>query len=362
VANGMKRVLVTGAGGIGGVNFVRALRASKEKFFIIGTDFNPFYLQFPDVDVRTNSPRHSDPNFIKLLTKLIDENKIDFLHPQPSSEAQVVSKERELIDANIFLPKEEVIARDKLATQLILEKIGLPVAKTKTVQSTEMIDTAFESFKKDKLWVRSKSGAGGNLSLLCNNSEEAKLWINLWVKKGKAKFNDFMIQEYLPGRNLAWDSIWYEGKMIASFTRERLEYPFKHISPSGITGTPTVSRIIIDESINKLGENAVKAIDPMPHGNYAVDLKDDPSGKPCITEIDAGKFHSTTPLWGYISTKILQKEPMKNLPYLYLLLGIGEIDPPVLGHDIYPEGLYLLRHIDCGDWLWREDGYKAQIL
>ena len=195
-----------------------------------------------------------------------------------------------------------------------------------------------------------------------NNSEEAKLWINLWVKKGKAKFNDFMIQEYLPGRNLAWDSIWYEGKMIASFTRERLEYPFKHISPSGITGTPTVSRIIIDESINKLGENAVKAIDPMPHGNYAVDLKDDPSGKPCITEIDAGKFHSTTPLWGYISTKILQKEPMKNLPYLYLLLGIGEINPPVLGHDIYPEGLYLLRHIDCGDWLWRENGYKAQIL
>ena len=46
----MKKILVTGSGGIGGVNFVRALRATKEKFFIVGTDFNRYYLEFPDVD------------------------------------------------------------------------------------------------------------------------------------------------------------------------------------------------------------------------------------------------------------------------------------------------------------------------
>ncbi|MGI0081708.1 MAG: hypothetical protein ACREAG_00170 [Nitrosopumilaceae archaeon] len=358
----MKRILVTGAGGIGGVNFVRALRASKEEFFIVGTDFNPFHLQFPNVDLRINSPRHSDPAFIKLLAKIIDENKIDFLHPQPSSEAQVVSKEHITIKAKVLLPTANVIGRDKLETQIILEKNGLPIAKTKTVSSPEMIEPTFNSFNQEKIWVRTKKGAGGSLSLLCNNSKEAKLWISLWITKGKALFDDFMIQEYLPGKNLAWDSLWYKGKMIASFTRERLEYPFKHISPSGITGTPTVSRIIIDERINKIGENAVKAIDPLPHGNYAVDLKENSDGRPCITEIDAGKFHSTTPLWGYISTKIQETEPMKNLPYLYVLLGIGEIDPTVLGHDIYPEGLYLLRHIDCGDWLWRENGFKVQIL
>jgi hypothetical protein len=58
-----------------------------------------------------------------------------------------------------------------------------------------------------------------------------------------------MIQEYLPGQNIAWDSFWYEGNLIASYSRERIEYPFKHISPSGITGTPTVSKIIVDEAI-----------------------------------------------------------------------------------------------------------------
>ena len=42
----MKNILVTGSGGIGGVNFIRALRATKENFFIVGTDFNQYYLEF----------------------------------------------------------------------------------------------------------------------------------------------------------------------------------------------------------------------------------------------------------------------------------------------------------------------------
>ena len=172
-----------------------------------------------------------------------------------------------------------------------------------------------------------------------------------------------MFQKYLPGRNLAWDSFWYEGKLVASFTRDRIEYPFKHISPSGITGTPTVSKIVSDDIVNKIGEKAIYAVDKKPHGNYAVDLKGDSDDKFCVTEVDSGKFHTTTPLWGYISTKVLKQEKEKNLPYLYTMLGLGKMtQAPSLGNDIYPDGTYLLRHIDCGDWIWREDGYKEQIL
>ena len=53
----MKKILVTGSGGIGGVNFVRALRATNEDFFLVGTDFNQYYLEFPDVNLRVNTPR-----------------------------------------------------------------------------------------------------------------------------------------------------------------------------------------------------------------------------------------------------------------------------------------------------------------
>ena len=81
----MKKILVTGSGGIGGVNFVRALRASEENFSIVGTDFNQYYLQFPDVDMRIGSPRHSDPEFIPLIKKIVSDHSINFIHPQPSS-------------------------------------------------------------------------------------------------------------------------------------------------------------------------------------------------------------------------------------------------------------------------------------
>ena len=359
----MKRILVTGSGGIGGVNFIRALKLFQEKFFIVGTDFNKYYLQFADLDERVNSPRHSDPNFIPLLNQLIAQHKIEFLHPQPSSEALVVSQNLAKVPTKTLLPPATIISKDKLETQKILSKSGILVAKTKVIDSYDMIENAFTELGGGPLWIRAKSGAGGNLSLLCKDASEVEYWMKLWILRKKANFNDFMIQQYLPKRNIAWDSFWYKGKLISSFTRERLEYPLKHISPSGITGTPTVSKIIVDDSVNKIGENAVKSISEKPHGNFAVDLKEDEDGKWYVTEIDSGKFHTTTPLWGYVSTKILKQDPLNNIPYLYTMLGLDEIsDPGFIGNDIYPNGLHILRHIDCGTWLYKDDGFKEKIL
>jgi|TARA_B110000438_G_scaffold157120_1_gene150592 carbamoyl-phosphate synthase large subunit len=359
----MKKILVTGSGGIGGVNFVRALKLFTDKFFIVGTDFNKYYLQFANLDEKVISPKHSDPNFITFLNELIEKYKIDFLHPQPSSEALVISKNFDQIKTDTLLPPSNVISTDKLETQKILSKLNILVAKTKVIKNYDMIENEFNDLGSGPHWIRAKSGAGGNLSLLCNNSKEVEYWMKLWILRGKANFNDFMLQEYLPGRNIAWDSFWYNGKLILSFTRERLEYPFKHISPSGITGTPTVSKIIVEESVNKIGEIAVKSIHEKPHGNYAVDLKEDVDGNWHVTEIDSGKFHTTTPLWGYISTKFLKQDPLYNIPYLYTMMGLNEIsNPGFLGNDIYPEGLHILRHIDCGTWIYKNDGFKEKVL
>jgi len=359
----MKRILVTGSGGIGGVNFIRSLKLFKDEFFIVGTDFNKYYLQFADLNERVISPKHSDPNFISLLNKLIKQHKIEFLHPQPSSEALIISQNIDKFLTKTLLPPPNIISNDKLETQKILSKSGILVAKTKTIENYNQIETAFEDLGGGPLWIRAKSGAGGNLSLLCTNASEAEYWMKLWILRKKANFNDFMIQQYLPKRNIAWDSFWYDGKLISSFTRERLEYPLKHISPSGITGTPTVSKIIVDDSVNSIGEKAVKLIDKNPNGNYAVDLKEDDDGNWHVTEIDSGKFHTTTPLWGYISTKFLKQDPLYNLPYLYTMLGLDEIqNPGFLGNDIYPEGLHILRHIDCGTWIYKNDGFKEKVL
>ncbi|HVC27781.1 MAG TPA: hypothetical protein VND40_06425 [Nitrososphaerales archaeon] len=361
----MTRVLVTGAGGLAGVNFVRALRASSREYYIVGTDFSKYHILYPDVDARYLTPRHSDRSFLPRVAEIAAKERADFLHPQPSSEAYVISNHRERIPCKVFLPSAPVmrVGQDKLLSEKRLKAEGIPVAKTAPLRGRADIRAAFSKLGKP-LWVRARHGAGGRLSLLCADAAEARLWIELWVKRGGARFDEFILQEYLPGRNIAWDSIWKDGRLVTSYSRERLEYPFKHISPSGITGTPSVSRIIHDPRLNDVGQRAVKAVDPRPNGAYSVDVKESSEGTPCITEVDAGKFHSTMPLWGYIAVKHLGLPEYANLADLYVRLGMGEDlrdAPPKT--DLLPDGYYLLRDMDVGAYLWREDdGSKQKVL
>ena len=54
---------------------------------------------------------------------------------------------------------------------------------------------------------------------------------------------------------------------------------------------------------------------------------------------------------------------IRDSPYLYTKIGLGEIsDPEILGNDIYPKETLLVRHIDCGDWIIKDDGTKVQVL
>ena len=361
----MTRVLVTGSGGLAGVNFVRALRASSKEYYIVGTDYNRYHLLYPDVDARYLTPRHSDKSFIPRVAEIARKENAEFLHPQPSSEAYVISSRRAALPCRVFLPSARVmrIGQDKLLSEKRLRAEGIPVAKTVQVQNKADIRKAFSKLG-NPLWARARHGAGGRLSLLCKDAAEARLWIELWVKRGGVGYEEFILQEYLPGRNIAWDSLWKDGKLVTSYSRERLEYPFKHISPSGITGTPSVSRIIHDPRLNEVGENAVKAIDGTPNGAYSVDVKESADGSPCITEVDSGKFHSTMPLWGYIAVKHLGLPEYANLADLYVRLGMGEEvrDMPPRT-DLIPDGYYLLRDMDVGAYLWREDdGSKQKVI
>jgi carbamoyl-phosphate synthase large subunit len=357
------RVLVTGSGGLAGVNFVRALRASKRDYYIVGTDFNRYHLVYPDVDLRLLTPRHSDRIFIPRVAAIVKEEKLEFLHAQPSSEAYVVARNRDKVPCRVFLPDDRVmkVGQDKLLSQRVLAKKKVPVARTMSLSSIADVKDAFSEMGSP-LWVRARHGAGGRLSLLCDNHREALHWVELWVLRG-SKVDEFIVQEYLPGRNIAWDSIWHDGKLVTSYSRERLEYPFKHISPSGITGTPSVARIVVDDSINEVATAAVRAIDARPHGAYSVDLKESAAGVMCVTEVDSGKFHSTMPLWGYIAVKHLRMPWYANLADLYVRLGLGEeVRDSIPATDLLPEGYYLLRDMDAGAFLWREDGWKERVL
>ena len=355
--------MVTGAGGIAGVNFARALRSSARGYYLVGTDYNRFHIEYPDVDARYRTPRHDDKTFVQRISEIVKSESIEFVHPQPSSEALVLALHRNVLGARVFLPTGSLMqkAQDKLLSQRILRKAKVPVAATKTIAKAGDVRAAFRILGRP-LWVRARHGAGGRLSLLCNTAEEAEYWVRLWNLRG-VDLKEMILQEYLPGRNVAWDSIWKEGRLVTSYARERLEYPFKHISPSGITGTPSVARIIHDDQVNEVAVMAVKSLDDRPNGAYSVDLKGSSSGVFCITEVDAGKFHSTMPLWGYAAAKLLEMPWFANLADLYVRIGLGEEIPASIPQlNLFPAGYYLLRDMDVGAFLWREDGWKRRLL
>jgi carbamoyl-phosphate synthase large subunit len=348
---------------VAGVNFVRALRESQNCYYIAGTDFDKYYIELADLDARYRSPRHDSSRFVKRISEVAMKEKAVFIHPQPSSEAMVLSSNRKSLSARVFLPRVSVlaVAQDKLLTQKVLSSNSVHVAKTRHLSKQTEIGASFDAVGAP-VWVRARHGAGGRLSLLCKSVREAEEWVGLWTTRG-VPVGEFILQEYLPGRNIAWDSIWLDGKLVASYCRERLEYPFKHLSPSGITGTPSVARIVRDRRVDRESERAVKSVDPRATGAYSVDVKEDDKGRPVITEVDAGKFHTTMPLWGYVAIKHFKLPWHANLADLYVRLGLGEAPPAdAARHDLLPAGYYMIRNIDSGVLLWREDGWKERVL
>jgi carbamoyl-phosphate synthase large subunit len=358
-----RRILVTGAGGVAGVNFVRALRTSTRHYSITGTEYNRYYIDLPDLDSRYHSPRHDDPDFVSRIIEVATEEHVDFIHPQPSSEAFALASRRGELPAPVLLPSATVmeVAQDKLLTQKSLQSSSVPVAKTRSLTDAAEVESAFNEIGPP-VWVRARHGAGGRLSLLCEDAAQAELWLALWAGR-KVPLAEFILQEYLPGRNIAWDSVWLGGKLVTSYCRERLEYPFKHVSPSGITGTPSVSRTVLDDRVNTVSERAVRAVAPGASGAFSIDIKEDQQGRPVVTEVDAGKMHTTMPLWGYIAVKHLKLPWYSNFADLYVRLGLGEEVPSEApSFDLIPAGYYMIRNMDSGVLLRREDGWKERVL
>ena len=164
---------------------------------------------------------------------------------------------------------------------------------------------------------------------------------------------EFIAQEHLFGRNIGFHSLWKDGELVTSMARERLEYIYPHLAPSGITGTPSVQRAIHDNAVNKIGTKAVLSIDPNFNGIACVDLKENQDRMPCVTEINAGRMFTTSFFFSY-ANKILREDYYANIPYLYVKLAFKEGIPNIPKYDILPENIYWIRHIDASARLVRD--------
>lgn len=353
----MKRILITGSGGPAGVNILKSLNITYEKMNLYGTDINIYHLEFSRPWTRKVFlvPRCNSSEFIPKINNIIEKYKIELVIPQPDVEVAVISENREKLDTNTFLPKKETISicQDKFKSANIWKNKGFPTAKAIELRKDHLekdLNNAF-SVLGDKIWIRAKKGAGGTGSTPADNIETASSWIRYWYSRDKNW--EFIAQEFLPGKNIAFQSVFNDGEIITSQARERIEYIYPYLAPSGITGTPVVAKTIHNDKINKMATKAVLSIDSDATGVFSVDLKEDNAGNIVPTEINAGRFFTTSFYFSYAGKEY--NVPKANMPYILVKLAFGEKIPEGKNYNILPANLYWIRHIDCSQYLIPED-------
>jgi carbamoylphosphate synthase large subunit len=341
----MKRILCTGAGGPAGINFVMSLQLAPEKMVVVGTEANEHYLHLVSTEKKYLLPRAKDTSYVDRLNEIIRKEWVEFLHAQPDVEVEAVSENREKLEANVFLPSKAAVraCQDKLESASVWRRKGVPVARTLEIRDERDVDRAFEEFGSP-VWIRARRGAGGKGSTPADNRETAASWIRYW--KSRKVTWDFIAQEHLPGRNIAFHSLWKDGELVTSMARERLEYIYPYLAPSGIMGTPSVQRTVHDEAVNRISTDAVLAIDPSFNGIASVDLKENGAGVPCVTEINPGRMFTTSFFFSYAS-KMLRGDFAGNIPYLYVCLAYKETVPELPKYNSLPSAVYWIRHMDA---------------
>jgi carbamoyl-phosphate synthase large subunit len=336
------RVLVAGAGSPGGVNLTRSVRAAGH--FTLGTDCRRYYIHLSEADVRARIPHSAKGRaYLDALNRLIREHAIDVVVPSNGTEVRALSRARDRVEAGVLLPSPETvdICQSKWRTFSVLKEGGVPVPETRLIDSFSDLKQTFDAIETRPVWVRGAGIPGrgvGVASLPCSDLDVARAWIEHFDGWGK-----FVASEFLPGSNLTWMGVFRHGELFRSQTRERLEYVIPHVSPSGITGAPAVSRTVDRPEAAATGEAAVRTVDERVDGVLFVDMKGDSADRPRVTEINGGRFGTTNHFYTRAGA---------NFPDVLIRLAMGEDVSP--RREPLEPNLYWIRTLDCGPVLLSE--------
>jgi predicted ATP-grasp superfamily ATP-dependent carboligase len=356
----MKRILVTGAGGAPAYNYIKSLRDNPEaeEFYVVGLDKNKYHLELIDVNKKYLIPDlANDKDYISYVNKIISDEKIDFIHSQPEQDVLLFSENARSLKAKTFLPSYKTVSlcQNKIKFVDTLASKNLPTPQAYHINSEEEVDGLVSKIlgNNEKAWIRAIRGAGSKASLPVNNAEQARMWIKYWIDMKGMTYEDFMVSEFLPGDEYAFQSVWKNGEIIMSQARKRIEYLFGNLFVSGQSSSPSVAMTVNNKAVNKIAYDAIKAIDEKASGIFCVDLKTDKNGKILITEINAGRFFTTSYFFSKAGC---------NMPYYYTKIGLGDIDKaPCKQFDNLPEGFFWLRMVDMGYKLVKNKVWMNQV-
>lgn len=352
------RILVTGAGGAPGANFIDSLRLVKEKkFYIVGSDINRYHLELCNqTDKNYVSLPADHPEYLKLMNEIVEREKIQLIHCQPEQEVAFWSENSAKTKAKTLFPSQKTLEimnnKDRLNALCLELGINVPIAYK--LSNRDSLKKSLAILLKDdtKVWLRATRGAGSRASLPVSNFKQADGWIDYWATQKGLTYRDFMVSEFLPGKEFAFQSIWHKGELITSMARERVEYLFGNLFPSGQSSSPSVAKTVHRDDVNQIATRAIKAADPKATGIFCADIKENRLGEPCLMEINAGRFFTTNNNFSHAGL---------NMPYYYVLMALGKRDeiPKLPQYNSIPAGWYWIRSMDMGYKLIKGEDWSS---
>ena len=287
-----KTILITGIGGPTPRSIAKAIRATFPDYKLIGIDTNPKALGFfmPGlVDKHYLAPKANDASYWPVIHKLINDESINMAFVQPEKE---VIRWGEYLVENGNYPCPVLIPPLVYADALV-DKVKMSdlLKETDYIPKTISITPQNPNYKGVgaeigyPCWIRASTGSGGYGSLKLQRKEDLVAWLFI-----HSNVREFTVSEYLPGRHLANQMLYINGKCIRNAGLECVEYVMADVAPSKVTGNTSFGRFLNEKPLLDFCEESMDYISQklgiVPHGVFSFDLKEDAEGNMKITEIN----------------------------------------------------------------------------
>lgn len=292
----MKKIVITGAGSAQSNATINCLLMTGDGEEIIGPGADPVDLMFCQAHKRYLVPHAKLSGHKEALLKLLEIEKPDMIHFQHDLEVWKALQFRDEIEAlgvKMLVPDFDTVDTcvHKYKSWLKFKEAGITVPENIAINDRNDLRRALKELGNEngKVWLRAKSiGNGGKGSLSVSDYEEAEKWIDR-----NDGWGEFVAAELLTERTITWLSIWVDGTLIVAQGRSRHSWAYSAMSPSGVTGITKVCETVSDPIVDDIAIRAIKAITPVPHGIFGVDMTYDRNGIPNPTEINVSRFFTT---------------------------------------------------------------------
>ena len=287
-----KTILVTGIGGLTPRSLTSIIRENHPDYKIIGCDIEKKAVGFfmkGLLDEYYVCPRCTEPEYFPWIENLVEEKHIDYAFVQPESEivewADYYEKNGKY-PCPVFMGSKllSVSLKDK---SIMADLLGGTDFIPKTIKVTQE-NPRYKDVENEigfPCWIRATEGTGGLGSLRLDDLSSYKSWLFI-----NANIPEFTVSEFLTGRHLANEMLYYNGEYVKGAALECVEYVMANTAPSHVTGNTHFGRFLNEDSINQFCDDCIKYLENKlgvkAHGILSFDLKEDDQGKLKVTEVN----------------------------------------------------------------------------